>query len=116
MPVNSIAGEVIFSAGWIAIGAAAAYSRYKKALELAETARGVSPAGATREYHNGLYFGRGVLSEDPVTGPEWKAPEKPEPRGIGADAVAPVSLASLAQALEAAEQKVQPKEEKAPVP
>ena len=116
MSVSSIAGDLIFAAGWIAVGAAAAYSRYKKALELAERARGVSPAGATREYHNGLYFGRAVLPEDLASAPEWKAPEKPEPRGMDAEAVAPVSLASLAQALEAAEQKVQPKEKEAIAP
>ena len=115
MSVSSIAGDLIFAAGWIAVGAAAAYSRYKKALELAERARGVSLAGAPREYHNGLYFGRALLPWDLASGPAWKAPEKPEPRGIDAD-VAPVSLACLAQALEDAEQKTQPKEEKAPVP
>jgi hypothetical protein len=114
--ISSIAGEVVFSAGWIAVGAAAAYSRYKKALELAERARGVSLAVATREYHNGLYFGRALLPEGLVSGPAWKAPKTPEPSGIDSEAVAPVSLACLAQALEDAEQKVQSKEKKAPVP
>jgi hypothetical protein len=103
MTVSSIAAEVIFSAGWIAVGAAAAYSRYKKAMELGERARGIGPTGATREYHNGLYCGRAVLTEGIAPGPEWKAPEKPELRGLDAQAMAPASLARLAQALEDAE-------------
>jgi hypothetical protein len=34
MTVRSIAAEALFCAGWIAVGAAAAYSRYKRALEI----------------------------------------------------------------------------------
>jgi hypothetical protein len=91
MTLSSIAAEVVFSAGWIAVGAAAAYSRYKKALEPAERPPGVSPAGTVREYHHGLYFGRAAL------------PQEPEIRGVDAQAMAPASLARLAQALEDAE-------------
>jgi hypothetical protein len=116
MTVSSIAAEVVFSAGWIAVGAAAAYSRYKKALELGERARGTSPEGAVREYHNGLYFGRSVLSEAIAPAPECKAPEKPEVRGIDTEAMAPASLASLAQALENAQLKAEPTEAKTPAP
>ena len=113
MTVSSIAAEVVFSAGWIAVGAAAAYSRYKKALELG--ARGTSPEGAVREYHNGLYFGRSVLSEAIAPAPECKAPEKPEVSGID-EAMAPASLACLAQALENAQLKAEPTEAKTPAP
>jgi hypothetical protein len=114
MNVSSIATEVLFFAGWIAVGAAALYSRYKKALELREAAHGVKPEGAAREYHKGLYFGRAVLSEATASEPEWKAPEEPEVSGIDAEAIAPASLARLAHALEDAQPKVQPAEEKTP--
>ena len=56
--VTSVAGEAFFCTGWMAVGAAAACSRYKKALDLWEEARGPSVCGAEREYHNGLLFGR----------------------------------------------------------
>jgi hypothetical protein len=68
-----------------------------------------------REYHNGLYFGRSVLSEAIAPAPECKAPEKPEVRGID-EAMAPASLACLAQALENAQLKAEPTEAKTPAP
>jgi len=111
MTVVSIATEVLFSAGWLAVGAAALYSRYKKAQE---PAHGVRPVGTAREYHNGLYFGRATLPEATACDPEWKAPEEPERSGIGAEVMEPASLACLAQALEDAQPKIQPAEEKAP--
>jgi hypothetical protein len=110
MTVASIAAEVVFCAGWIAVGAAAAYSRYKKALELG------SGIGATREYHKGLYFGRAAMPEGAAPKTEWKAPEKPGVSGMDREAVASAGLASLAQALEDAQVKVQVKEERAAVP
>ena len=96
------------------MGAAAAYSRYKKALEFGEKARGVSLAGATREYHSGLYFGRSAITVEAAAAPEGKAAEVAEPVPMDAAARAPVSLVLLAEALEEAQRKVQPKEEKTP--
>jgi hypothetical protein len=55
-----------------------------------------------------------VLSEATASEPEWKAPEEPEVSGIDAEAIAPASLARLAQALEGAQPKVQPAEENTP--
>jgi len=108
MSISSIAGEAAFSAGWIAVAAAAAYSRYKKALEKAVNPRGAGVFGATREYHKGLYFGR---SEIPAPGSEPIATDLPAPSRIGPE-TATASLISLAQALEGAAQKAQPAEEK----
>lgn len=115
MTVNSIAAEVLFCAGFIVVGAAAAYSRYKKALEFGEKARGVSLEGAAREYHNGLYFGRSAITVEAASAHEGKAPEVAEAVPLDAAALAPVSLVSLAEALEEAQRKAQPKEEKTPV-
>ena len=116
MSVSSIAAEVVFSAGWIAVGAAAAYSRYKKALELAERARGAGPERATREYHGGLHFGSAALFEAIASEPERKAPETPEIGGLASEAAPPASLACLAQALEDAQMKVPVAEEKMSAP
>ena len=112
MTVSSIAAEVVFAAGWVAIGAAAAYSRYKKALELGVTSRGTGPEEGVREYHNGLYFGRSTLPEATEPGPAWEPAERRAPREIDGEATAPAGLARLAQALEDAQQQVQAKVEK----
>ena len=104
MAVSSIAAEVVFSAGWIAVGAAAVYSRYKKALELGENLR------AAREYHNGLFFGRDRIEVE-IAEVEIA---KDTPRAVVTGSA--VSLASLAQALEDAQVKLQPRGEKIPAP
>jgi hypothetical protein len=114
--VNSIAAEALFCAGWIAVGAAAAYSRYKKALELGYKAPGATVEGADRETHRGLYFGRSAIAVEDARAPEWKAPEIPEVAPTDAVAMAPVSLVLLAKALENAQRKAEPKEEKTPAP
>ena len=111
MTVSSIAAEVVFAAGWVAIGAAAAYSRYKKALELGVTSRGTGPEEGVREYHNGLYFGRSTLPEATEPGPAWDRLKGGRPRNRRRSA-APAGLARLAQALEDAQQQVQAKVEK----
>ncbi len=108
MVISSIAGEAVFTAGWIAVAAAAAYSRYKKALERAESSREAGVSGATREYHNGLYLGR---SEILAPGSEPKAKDLPAPGGIVPE-TATASLISLAQALDGAARKAQPVKEK----
>jgi len=109
MAVSSIAAEVVFSAGWIAVGAAAVYSRYKKALELGENLR------AAREYHNGLFFGRDRIEVE-IAEVEIAEVEiaKDTPRAVVTGSA--VSLASLAQALEDAQAKLQPRGEKIPAP
>jgi hypothetical protein len=103
MTAGSIASEIIFCVGWVAVGAAAALSRYKKALELGRRAPGAASEGAGREYHHGLFFGRAILTETapPV---EWK----PAP-GPDFDA-APASLAHLARALEEEAAKARPRD------
>ena len=98
----------------LAVGVAAAYSRYKKALESGEKARGVSLDGAAREYHSGLYFGRSAITVEVAPAPKGKALVGAEPVPMDAAALAPLSLVSLAEALEEAQRKVQPKEEKTP--
>jgi hypothetical protein len=108
MPISSWAGEAVFLTGWIAVGAAAAYSRYKKALERAEGPRAADAFGASREYHNGLYFGR---SEILAPGSQPAATNLPATGGIVPETAA-ASLMSLAQALEGAAQTPQPVEEK----
>jgi hypothetical protein len=63
-----------------------------------------------------LYFGRSVLSEDVAPAAEWKAPQKPDVGGRDREAMASAGLACLAQALEDAQVKAQPKEEEPAVP
>lgn len=108
MTVSSIAAEAFFCAGWIAVGAAAAYSRYKKALEAGENARGLSIYGSGRELHGGLYFGRAAIQVEPAA-----ATAAPQPVPMDAP-MAQASLISLAKALEEAQANAQPVEEKTP--
>lgn len=117
MTVNSIAAEALFCAGWIAVGAAAAYSRYRKALELGDKARGLEVEGAAREQHRGLYFGRSAIIVEGARAEDGKAPE------VGAAAVpaeaadvAAASLVSLAKALEEAQPAAQAQEAKTRAP
>jgi hypothetical protein len=108
MTVSSIAAEAFFCAGWIAVGAAAAYSRYKKALECGDKARGVLLDGATREYHRGLYFGRSTISVEAGPLREAQAPEAAGTVPLYPVELAPMSLVSLAKAVEGAERKDKP--------
>ena len=97
MSVSEVAGEVVLCAGWIVVGAVAALSRYKKALELGDQARGSAEPRFAREYHRGLFFGRAILSEPLEAMPEPKPRE--ESKSSPPIDAAP-SLANLAQALE----------------
>ncbi len=116
MTVNSIAAEALFCAGWIAVGAAAAYSRYRKALELGDKARGLAVEGTARESHRGLYFGRSAITVGDAPAEDWKAPEIAEPVPAQAADQAAASLVSLAKALEEAQPAAQPEEAKTPTP
>ena len=130
MTPEILVAEVVFCAGWIGIGVAAALSRYKKAVELGDKASGRRQTGEERrEYHRGMFFGREMLIA-PESGPAAQAdhvsaapartavPSQSDPAIPVAPAAlesSPASLARLAQVLEEAAKQAKPKEEKAPI-
>ena len=63
MSANLIVANVVFSAGWVAVGAAALYARYKKSLEGDAREPGAELRGNGREV-------QAALTED-VVGATW---------------------------------------------
>ena len=101
MSLSSVAGDVIFSAGWIFIGAAALFSRHKKTSELAERTRCDAVRAPDREYHRGLYFDSGFYCED-MGVPAERQPATRASAAV-ADPVGPAwasDLGALAQVIE----------------
>lgn len=104
MSVSAIAAEFVFCIGWVAIGAAAVFSRYKKALELDDPVRGPGKRETVREYHRGLFFGRSRLNQEP---PQTPMPQTPMEAGatsqtapgLSIPSAAPVALSAVIDAL-----------------